>query len=61
MKYYHVVMRGSKWAIVESEHKECKKVAFSVNSYVKRERAEANINDSKSRYFKVIKKVWHVI
>jgi len=56
--YYHVVMKGSSYVIVESEHRDCSEVPFSVNSYVKRERAQANISDPGSRYYGRVKKFW---
>ena len=56
--YYHVVMKGSGYVIVESEHRDCSEVPFSVNSYVKRERAKANISDPGSRYYGRVKKFW---
>lgn len=56
--YYHVVMKGSRYVVVESEHRDCSKVPSSVNSYVKRERAQANISDPTSRYYGQVKKFW---
>ena len=35
--YYHVVMKGDMYEVEESEHSDCSKVPFSVNSYVERE------------------------
>ena len=51
-------MKGSRYVVVESEHRDCSKVPFSVNSYVKRERAQANISDPTSRYYGQVKKFW---
>jgi len=56
--YYHVVMKACGYVIVESEHRDCSEVPFSVNSYVKRERAQANISDPTSRYYGRVKKFW---
>ena len=56
--YYHVVMKKTTWAIVESEHKEPIKVLHSVNSYVNRKHAVANISDPKSRHYGRVKQFW---
>ena len=56
--YYHVVMKGSRYVVEESEHRDCSKVPFSVNSYVNHDRAQANISDPTSRYYGQVKKFW---
>lgn len=51
-------MKGSRYVVEESEHRDCSKVPFSVNSYVNHDRAQANISDPTSRYYGQVKKFW---